>query len=143
MKNTRYTPAKNVPLHTPNPDKQQAAERMSADVAAYIMAGGTISKVTREAYRMSNIEREARRDKHVAMQESLTRIAFHEESSFDSPMQEQAAARMGLVDKTQGVFASVDGIEADLYEGDPRHDAEPDFFRVDDDVVDEEVDEDE
>ena len=130
MQNTRYKPALHAALHTPDPAKQEAAERMSAEVEAYIKAGGTISKVTREAYRMSNIEREARRDKHVAMQESLHRVAFHEESSFDSPMQEQAEARSSLTHYTQGVFASVDGIEADMYEGDPRHDAEADFFDV-------------
>ena len=119
MLNIRYQPAKHAPLYTPNAEKLAAAERMSAEVAAYIKSGGTITKVTREMYRQANIEREARRDKHVALQESLSRIAFHEESSFDSPMQEQAAARMGLVDKTQGVFASVDGLDADLYGGSP------------------------
>jgi hypothetical protein len=138
MMNIRYQPAKHAPLHTPSAEKLAAAECMSADVQAYIEAGGTISKVTREAYRQANIEREARRDRRTAMEESLHRIAFHEEASFDSPMQEQAAARMGLVDKTQGVFASVDGIEADLYEGDPRQGSEVDFFRADDEPTDDE-----
>lgn len=144
MRNIRYQPAKHAPLHTPNAEKPAAAERMRAEVEAYVKAGGKITKVTREMYRQSNIEREARRDRKAAMEESLHRVAFHEESSFDSPMQEQAEARSSLTHYTQGVFASVDGVDADTYEGDPRQGAEADFFdALSDDAPTDEADEDE
>jgi hypothetical protein len=146
MKNTRYNPATHAPLHTPDTGKQQAAERMSAEVEAYIKAGGTISKVTREAYRMSNIEREARRDKHEALREQLSSYYIKDTTGYEmNVIDEERGVRDALQSLTQGEFGSVDGFVDDpAYEGYSTVKTEPDFFRAADEPTDDEgVEEDE
>lgn len=144
MKNTRYKPASHAPLHTADPAKEAAAERMSADVEAYILAGGTISQVTRDAYRMSNIEREARRDKHEALREQLSSYYSKDTTGYEmSTLDEERGVRDALLSVTQGQFGSVDGYADDpAYEGYVSVRTEADFFRADDETTDE-VDEDE
>ena len=145
MQNTRYKPALHAALHTPDPAKQEAAERMSAEVEAYIKAGGTISKVTREAYRMSNIEREERRDKHEALREQLSNHYIKDTTGYETNvLDEVRGARDAIHSITQGEFGSVDGyIDDPAYEGYVDAKVEADFFRVDDEPNDDEENDDE
>ncbi len=132
MHNTRYQPAKHVGLHTPTPSKQALSAEIDTLTEQYLAAGGKITTVTAADYRQHNIDREAMRDQREAMRESLHRIAFHEESSFDSPMLESAAALDGILQQTQGNLQTVDGVDEEYRTVEPT----PDFF----DAVDAEID---
>jgi len=140
MINIRYQPAKHAALHTPSAEKLAATEVMSAEVQAYIKAGGKISQVTREVYRQSNIEREARRDKHEALREQLSSYYIKDTTGYEmNVLDEERGARDAIHSITQGEFGSVDGyVDDPAYEGYVSARTEVDFFRADDEPTDDE-----